>query len=132
MWKWKEKKKGRLLISLWVFLLFFSLNFLYQRIVDNESTCGGLGVQESHCPYAFLDHIQGYADHEAGEEGEHTEHVCLTCPCNAATFFSDNIYLSKIFARVNTIYLRYFPASQVWEEHPKNLFRPPKFVRSFS
>ncbi len=132
MWKWRAKNQQRVLVPVWTFLLLFSVHFLYQRIVDNESTCGGLGVTESHCPYAFLDHIQGHADHEAGEDGEHTEHVCLTCPCNVAIFFSDNIYLSQIFAHVSILYVHVYLSSKVWEEYPDFLFRPPKFLRSFS
>ncbi|MGV3666828.1 MAG: hypothetical protein ACO1NV_11885 [Leptospira bouyouniensis] len=112
---------------LFCFIVLFSMNFMYQRIVDNEVNCGLLGSPESGCPYAFLDHTFGIdPGHDLGEEGEHADHVCISCPCNSIVAVTWNLYLSHILIQLHKIY---FEPKEI--QIPKfvltnYLFRPPK------
>ncbi|MGJ4731513.1 hypothetical protein [Leptospira levettii] len=109
------------------FVLMFSANFMYQRIVDNEVNCGSLGTPESGCPYAFLDHTLGIdPGHDLGDDAEHSEHVCFSCPCNSIVSITWNLYLSHILINLHKVYFE-------WNEFPipkfstlSYLFRPPR------
>lgn len=100
---------------------------MYQRIADNEVNCGALGSPESGCPYAFLDHTLGNdLGHELGEEGEHSDHVCISCPCNSIVSVTWNLFLSHILINLHKVY---FVPTEV--QIPKFasstfLFRPPR------
>lgn len=114
-------------IFLFGFVLVFSFNFLYQRIMDNEVNCGSLGSPESGCPYAFLDHTLGMnPGHDLGEDGDHSEHVCISCPCNLIVSVTWDLYLSHVLIQLHKIY---FQSQEL--QFPKLvattfLFRPPK------
>ena len=112
---------------LFCFVILFSANFMYQRIVDNEINCGSLGSPEGGCPYSFLDHTFGTnPGHDLGEEGDHSDHVCLSCPCNSLLSITWNLYLSHILIQLHKIYFE--PAEIQFSNFviATFLFRPPK------
>ncbi|MCG6140381.1 hypothetical protein EHQ23_03150 [Leptospira bourretii] len=122
-----EKLKIWRQFSLFSFILLFSANFMYQRIVDNEVNCGLIGSPESGCPYAFLDHALGVnPGHDLNEEGEHTDHVCFSCPCNFIVSCSWDLYLSHILIQLHKVYIHQ-PELQIPNLVTVNsFFRPPK------
>ncbi|BDA77394.1 hypothetical protein LPTSP3_g03240 [Leptospira kobayashii] len=130
----KTKQRNRIWrkkTALTLFILTFCLNFAFQKIVDNEANCGVLGAPESACPYAFLDHgTHKDMDHSLGEEGEHEDHVCFSCPCNLQLSVSWDLNLYHIYINLNSLY--YHIDEPVKKELPslKGYFRPPRL--SFS
>ncbi len=112
-----------------LFIITFCLNFGYQKIVDNEANCGVLGAPESGCPYAFLDHANGSnVDHELGEDGEHTDHVCLSCPCNLLLSVSWDLNLYHVYVQLNRVYILIPPPVFRNLETEKGYFRPPRHI----
>ncbi|TGK50808.1 hypothetical protein EHQ16_12985 [Leptospira kanakyensis] len=101
---------------------------MYQRIVDNEVNCGLIGSPESGCPYAFLDHTLGVnPGHSLAEDGEHTDHVCFSCPCNFIVSCSWDLYLSHILIQLHKVYIHQ-PELQIPQLVTVNtFFRPPKY-----
>lgn len=118
-------------IVLYSFVLIFASHFIYQRLVDNEINCGALGSPESGCPYSFLDHTLGLdTDHDLGEEGEHSDHVCISCPCNLIVSITWDLYLSHVLVQLHKFYYEpneiQIPNHIVSHYH----FRPPKPIYS--
>lgn len=114
-------------ILLFSFVFLFAVNFLYQRFVDNEVNCGQIGTTESGCPYAFLDHtLEHNPGHQMHEEGEHTDHVCFSCPCNLIVSCSWDLYLTHILVQLHKIYIqeKEFLIPQLVTLN--TFFRPPK------
>lgn len=118
-------------IVLYSFVLIFASHFIYQRLVDNEINCGALGSPESGCPYSFLDHTFGMdTDHDLGEEGEHSDHVCISCPCNLIVSITWDLYLNHVLIQLHKFY---YEANEI--QIPIQLsitfhFRPPKIILS--
>ncbi|GBF50328.1 hypothetical protein LPTSP4_18530 [Leptospira ryugenii] len=105
---------------------------MYQRVVDNEINCGLLGSPESTCPYAFLDHSLGHSDHGLEEDGDHEDHVCFSCPCNAIAFFQISLHLSQVFVHIQTVYVVTHEQLEPLSLRLSSLFRPPKTSILFS
>ncbi|TGL39217.1 hypothetical protein EHQ49_11435 [Leptospira perdikensis] len=100
---------------------------MYQRIVDNEVNCGLIGSPESGCPYAFLDHALGVnSGHDLNEEGEHTDHVCFSCPCNLIVSCSWDLYLSHILIQLHKVYIHQPELLIPQLVFVNSFFRPPK------
>jgi hypothetical protein len=112
-----------------IFVVLFCLNFALQKIVDNEANCGVIGSPESTCPYAFLDHANGRTiDHEVGEDGNHEDHVCLSCPCNLQLSVSWDLNLYHIYIQLNRIYISITKPEIKKLEQIKGYFRPPRHI----
>ncbi len=110
-----------------LFVLIFCIHFAYQKIVDNEANCGVLGAPESTCPYAFLDHVNGnLTHHDVGEDGDHKDHVCLSCPCNLQLSVSWDLNLYHIYIQLNQIYITFSKPNVNEYEQLKGYFRPPR------
>ncbi|MGE8721259.1 hypothetical protein ACO2KH_07625 [Leptospira terpstrae] len=100
---------------------------MYQRIVDNEVNCGLIGSPESGCPYAFLDHALGLnPGHDLQEDGEHTDHVCFSCPCNLIMSFSWDLYLSHVLIQLHKVYIHQPDLLIPKLVTLNSFFRPPK------
>ena len=110
-----------------VFVIIFCLNFTAQKIVDNEAICGMLGSVESTCQYSFLDHSFGIeTGHDIEEEGDHKDHVCLSCPCNLQLVVSWDLNLYPVLISLNKVYLS-FPTLVFLEySTTEGYFRPPR------
>ncbi|MDF3818630.1 hypothetical protein P3G55_01890 [Leptospira sp. 96542] len=109
-------------------VLLFSVNFTFQKIVDNEANCGGLGNAEAKCPYAFLDHAHGLSNHELSENGDHDDHVCISCPCNLIVSCSWDLYLSHIRINLHKVYLTQNKVSFPKFSLSFDFFRPPRLT----
>ncbi|MCW7491188.1 hypothetical protein ND861_00835 [Leptospira sp. 2 VSF19] len=114
-------------VFLFSFIFLFSTHFIYQRIVDNEVNCGLIGIPESGCPYAFLDHAFGLnPGHDLQEDGEHTDHVCFSCPCNLIMSCSWDLHLSHVLIQLHKIYIKQPDILIPKLVTLNNFFRPPK------
>ncbi|TGL17432.1 hypothetical protein EHQ46_16300 [Leptospira yanagawae] len=128
--KGKQSKFAKQML-LYSFVLVFASHFIYQRLVDNEINCGAIGAPESGCPYSFLDHTFGLeTNHDLGEEGEHSEHVCISCPCNLIVSITWDLYLTHVLIQLHKFY---YVANEI--QIPIHLgikfhFRPPKTILS--
>jgi hypothetical protein len=110
-----------------IFIVLFCLNFAFQKIVDNEANCGVLGAPESTCPYAFLDHANGsQVGHDISEEGEHNDHVCISCPCNLQLSVSWDLNLYHVYVQLNRVYISISIPEIKNLEQIKSYFRPPR------
>lgn len=102
-----------------VFIFSFLLIFSFQRIIDNECVCGGIGVSENDCVFSIHSESSSAQDHSK-------EHVCVNCPCNYILISYSNLYLNKIYTQITISYviLPFFTAVNF--DYLLNLIRPPR------
>lgn len=103
-----------------VFVLFFLFLFAFQRIMDNECVCGGIGTSENDCVFS-VHSISGHA-----EEHEDEEHVCVNCPCNYTLIYYSNFYLNQIYTQISISYTVPTFFTAVNFDYLSNLIRPPR------
>ncbi len=103
----------------YIFLLSFIILFSFQRIIDNECICGGIGVSENDC--IFSNHS------ETSDNSEH-DHVCINCPCNYILISYSNLYLSKIYTHITISYIVSPLFTAINFDYLLNLIRPPRIL----
>ncbi len=106
----------------YIFLFSFIILFSFQRIIDNECICGGIGVSENDCMFS--------SHSISGHEGEHENetHVCVSCPCNYTLISYSNLYLGKIYTHITISYIVSPLFAAVNFDYLLNLIRPPRTI----
>ena len=104
-----------------VFIFSFLLIFGFQRIIDNECICGGIGVSENDCVFSIHS--------ESSDSGEHAkEHICVNCPCNYILISYSIFYLNKIYTQITISYIVSPLFTAVNFDYLLNLIRPPRII----
>ncbi len=104
-----------------VFVISFLLIFGFQRIIDNECICGGIGISENDCVFSIHS--------ETSDSKDHTEeHVCINCPCNYILISYSNLYLNKIYTQKTISYIVLPIFTAVNFDYLLNLIRPPRIL----
>lgn len=101
------------------FILSFLFLFSFQRIIDNERICGGIGTYEENCIFST---------HSNLDTDPNDNHVCVNCPCNYTLISYSNLYLTKIYTQVSISYIISTFFSAVNYDYPLNIIRPPRSV----
>ena len=106
------------------FFIFYLALFTYQHAIDNDAICGGKGVNEDFCSFAYLDNAE--SDHQ---DSDH-EHVCVNCPCSSILISHWDFDKEKIVAEVQASYFPN-PFSKTYNfQYISFLNRPPKQILS--
>ncbi|MBE7412934.1 MAG: hypothetical protein L6Q54_04110 [Leptospiraceae bacterium] len=81
-----------------LFFLFFLVLFTYQYAIDNDSICGGKGINEDFCSFAYLDNV------ETNHKDSDHRHTCVNCPCSSILISNWGMDEAKIITEIQSSY----------------------------